>query len=662
MTDVLSKQALMSEFSKSYLLTDIAKAGENYVAVGAKGHILRSTNKGRDWQQVKVPTSVLLTAVHFPSANQGWAVGHGGIILHSSDGGKTWKKQFDGLDAVKSMVFEAERHIKNVEKSLRFSSSSERENIEFELEEAQFNLEDTLNSAKIGPTNPFLDVLFLNNKEGFAIGAYGYFFKTLDGGNTWLNYSYRLANLDDFHLNAIAHIDRGTLLITGEGGTIFRSSDKGESWETIDSPTQGSLTGLVSDNNNIVLAFGIKGILIRSINAGLTWAKVNSGTTNNLFGASFSRSGDISIVGSSGTVLYSQDNGKYFSVKNRDGERSYTSSLLIKNNQILVTGESGISIITSSGDSVAGFPEQTSLFDKDYYATISNYATSDKVMTLVIKTPEWQCANYEVMDMVDRMQWRLESTKGVSSTASLVTISKHVVMDLNEGSLKWFELSRNDNLINASLRREPGLVNESCSLSPILVFLENDHASTISKVSEVMIELARDFSRANYKVIASKKSTGFEALNQIESRESSESISKAFQIELGVTSGDIFTKSYIAALSKTMNKLSHLKNVVQAHLTSVLSDHVNWAAITENGFEGGPILPGKYNGSSSSITQFRQNVLKSGQVGGLVADDFKSSTIFIPFSGHHNTDSALRDIASELHNIPNLVVKIYGYD
>ena len=79
------------------LLLDIDRAGSRLVVVGERGHILYSDDTGDTWQQAKVPTRQMLTAVHFPSPKLGWAVGHDGLVLATVDGGEHWVLQRDGL-------------------------------------------------------------------------------------------------------------------------------------------------------------------------------------------------------------------------------------------------------------------------------------------------------------------------------------------------------------------------------------------------------------------------------------------------------------------------------------------------------------------------------------------------------------------------------------
>jgi hypothetical protein len=57
---------------------------------------------------------------------------------------------------------------------------------------------------------------------------------------------------------------------------------------------------------------------------------------------------------------------------------------------------------------------------------------------------------------------------------------------------------------------------------------------------------------------------------------------------------------------------------------------VRWTEVTEEGFRGGPVMPDTYDGSAKSVEQLKQNIARSGIVGRLVSNNFKSSMIFVP--------------------------------
>jgi len=71
---------------------------------------------------------------------------------------------------------------------------------------------------------PLLDVLFVDPQNGMAVGAYGAFYETSDGGKSW---NPRKVIEDDKHLNAFIRLPDGKLVILGETGTILRTPGLG---------------------------------------------------------------------------------------------------------------------------------------------------------------------------------------------------------------------------------------------------------------------------------------------------------------------------------------------------------------------------------------------------------------------------------------------------
>src|SRR5262245_5090243 len=64
--DSANKPAEQAPLAATSLLLDLAVAGDRYVAVGERGHVLLSDDHGATWRQAKsVPTRVMLTAVFF---------------------------------------------------------------------------------------------------------------------------------------------------------------------------------------------------------------------------------------------------------------------------------------------------------------------------------------------------------------------------------------------------------------------------------------------------------------------------------------------------------------------------------------------------------------------------------------------------------------------
>ncbi len=69
--DVLDLPARSSPLAEHAPLNDVSRAGDSLVAVGQRGHILYCDDAGTHWQQARVPVSSDLTALYFPTAQQG---------------------------------------------------------------------------------------------------------------------------------------------------------------------------------------------------------------------------------------------------------------------------------------------------------------------------------------------------------------------------------------------------------------------------------------------------------------------------------------------------------------------------------------------------------------------------------------------------------------
>ena len=97
--DEMDRPAVVALSPTKAVYLDVIMAGSRIVAVGERGLIIYSDDRGRTWRQAKVPTSISLTRVKFATPSAGWAVGHSGIVLHTDDGGQTWTRQLDGRTA-----------------------------------------------------------------------------------------------------------------------------------------------------------------------------------------------------------------------------------------------------------------------------------------------------------------------------------------------------------------------------------------------------------------------------------------------------------------------------------------------------------------------------------------------------------------------------------
>ncbi len=94
--------------------------------------------------------------------------------------------------------------------------------------------------------------------------------------------------------------------------------------------------------------------------------------------------------------------------------------------------------------------------------------------------------------------------------------------------------------------------------------------------------------------------------------------------------GSILNKGYINTLQHINDEVFLLPGVDRAFMESLWTPGVRWNAITSVGLSSGPVMPMTYDGSAQSIGQLAQNIQRSGQIGTLVAPNFRSSVIRVP--------------------------------
>ena len=118
--------------------------------------------------------------------------------------------------------------------------------------------------------------------------------------------------------------------------------------------------------------------------------------------------------------------------------------------------------------------------------------------------------------------------------------------------------------------------------------------------------------------------------NMIEHRNDLANLGNTVRISVEAKDGDIFSKAYMETLRQIHDEVFYIPGVDRSALKSLWSPSVRWTEVTEEGFAGGEVIPQTYDGSPDSLEQLRNNVLKSGQVGRLVANNFKSSIVDVP--------------------------------
>jgi uncharacterized protein len=107
-------------------------------------------------------------------------------------------------------------------------------------------------------------------------------------------------------------------------------------------------------------------------------------------------------------------------------------------------------------------------------------------------------------------------------------------------------------------------------------------------------------------------------------------LGNAVRIAVANPHGTIYEASYLDTLRRMSDEVFLVPGVARNQMKSLWTPTTRWVGVTEEGLEGGPVIPDGYNGSQKSLEQLRNNVARSGEIGQIVALDAKSSVIFVP--------------------------------
>ncbi|MBQ0721216.1 MAG: hypothetical protein KBT88_04530 [Gammaproteobacteria bacterium] len=281
-----------------------------------------------------------------------WAVGQGGLILYSANGGRCWQQQHpvkgatcgdisagkwsligaaQAADAAKKSDY-SDRQIVPVQQQAPVDINPRQTtktpvdragkaifikpeaSIEQDIAEApqEQRPEQQALVNELDKNAPRLNaalkaVYFIDAQRGWAVGEQGLILSTLDGGQNWRAQTLGAQlPLSDVVFNKEA--SQGWLV--GVGGRIFTSLDGGTSWRPQNSGTRMTLLALsLNDGVAALCVVGQSGLVLTSSDGGESWQQQNSETDNTLTAVSFVDAQRGWAVGSAGSILNTTDGG-----------------------------------------------------------------------------------------------------------------------------------------------------------------------------------------------------------------------------------------------------------------------------------------------------------------------------------------------------------------
>jgi photosystem II stability/assembly factor-like uncharacterized protein len=336
-TDRLQRAAVAPAEPQAQAFNDLLAVPGGFLAVGRNGLIVRGD--GQVLTAIDSPTSVLLTAVQGQPGQALWAVGHDGVILRGDAAGANWQRVFDGWQFNRLQMAAAQHQVETAQQALTATPGDKA--LQQRLDDARFYLEDAEASAVAGPSRPFLDLWFRDARQGWVVGAYGAMLHTVDGGEHWQVLD-NLPNPERLHLNSVVETAPDILLVAGEGGRLYRSTDSGATWDAAQQLGNASLYQLIplaAPGDVLVVGFG--GYVARSQDAGSSWQTLTVPSSASLFGGTALLDGGVLLLGHGGSLLYSADL-EHFRVWRDPRQRSWLAATERADGSLQLAGRQGL--------------------------------------------------------------------------------------------------------------------------------------------------------------------------------------------------------------------------------------------------------------------------------------------------------------------------------
>lgn len=209
-------------------------------------HIWRLENSG---------TSASLKSVSFPDKVHGWAVGAGGTIIVTRDGGRHWSPQDSGVSGLlNSVCFADDTH----------GCAVGDDGVILVTGDGGV----TWASQSSGTGWSLKGVSFADALHGWAVGVSGVLLRTTDGGQTWTQQS---AGLGSAWLTGVSAVDASSAFISGAGDAIYHTTDGGTTWTGVSNGTDHWQYAVAAADATHAWSVGGWGTIAGTTDGGASW-------------------------------------------------------------------------------------------------------------------------------------------------------------------------------------------------------------------------------------------------------------------------------------------------------------------------------------------------------------------------------------------------------
>ena len=141
-------------------------------------------------------------------------------------------------------------------------------------------------------------------------------------------------------------------------------------------------------------------------------------------------------------------------------------------------------------------------------------------------------------------------------------------------------------------------------------------------------------------------------------------------VALVAKDGNMFTEEFFVNFEEITDQTFFIPGVDRASVRSIFTPNVRFVEIVEDGFAGGNVIPSAFAASPEMFKKVQSNIVKSGEVGRLVSNDFSGAMVWAnlleedPVTGekldYRQVAEKLEQIRQQFEN-ENYTVHIIGF-
>ncbi|MCC6076060.1 RND family transporter [Pseudomonas sp. GCM10022188] len=141
--------------------------------------------------------------------------------------------------------------------------------------------------------------------------------------------------------------------------------------------------------------------------------------------------------------------------------------------------------------------------------------------------------------------------------------------------------------------------------------------------------------------------------NYLSNRSELAGLGNAVRIVVATNGASIYESDYLQVLQHISDEVFLIPGVDRAAMKSLWTPTTRWSGVTEEGLEGGPVIPEGYDGSAEALKTLQRNVERSNEIGQIVARDQRSSIVYVPLLASTPDGKALNysALAQELEQL-----------